>query len=194
MSKLCLAVAFFLLVGSLAAQPAPGSGSIEGRVLDLVTGAPIRKATVILRIRSTELVAGTDAEGQFQFTALPPGTYRVSASKAGYFDRPTRVVVGGGESSAKAEVRLPPQGVITGHTLDEDGDPLPNTNVQLSKSVYQNGRRQWRPFTGGRSNESGEYRISDLKPGRYLVLAAGFRPVPNNRFGKRDMAERAIAT
>jgi hypothetical protein len=102
--------------------------------------------------------------------------------------------VGGGDSSAKAEVRLPPQGVITGHTLDEDGDPLPNTSVQLSKSVYQSGRRQWRRVTGGRSNESGEYRISDLKPGRYLVLAAGFRPVPNNRFGERDMAERAIAT
>ena len=192
MSKFCLAL--LLLVGSLAAQPAPGSGSIDGHVLDLLTGTPLRKARVRLRIGSGELTAETDAEGRFQFFALPPGTYRVSASKAGYFDHGARVVVGSADSSAKAEVQLPLQGVITGHILDEDGDPLPNVNVQLFKSVYQNGRRQWRIVNGVRANEAAEYRISGLKPGRYLVEAFADRPVANNRFGERELKDRPIST
>jgi protocatechuate 3,4-dioxygenase beta subunit len=159
-----------------------------------VTGAPLRKAQVVLYVRPANLVAESDAEGRFQFFALPSGTYRVSASKAGYFNHPTRVAVASGDSSAKVEIRLPAQGVISGHVADEDGDPLPNANVLLFKSVYQSGRRQWRQLNGGHSNAVGEYRIPDLKPGRYLVESTALRPFPNNRFGERDMAERAVAT
>jgi len=50
---------------TLAAQPSPGAGSIEGHVFNSLTGAPVRKATVNLSAPQVRLVADTDAEGRF---------------------------------------------------------------------------------------------------------------------------------
>ena len=68
----------------LTAEP----GSIAGTVLHSVSNSPVRKATVTLIAPKFRLNASTDLEGHYQFTALPPGTYRVVASLAGFADRP----------------------------------------------------------------------------------------------------------
>ena len=104
---------------ALAAQPNPAAGSIEGHVFNSLTGAPLRKATVVLTTPPTmtsqiRLVADTDAEGRFQFIGLPPGTYRLSASHTGFLDRPTRrpIPLGPNDQVTDAEIRLPPQSEI----------------------------------------------------------------------------------
>jgi hypothetical protein len=130
-----LLLAGLLSACTLAAQPKPGAGSIEGHVLNSLTGEPLRKATVIAILTSSpmrQLADDTDAAGKFQFTGLPPGTYKLSASRAGFLDHAAHrpISLAANEDVADSEIRLPPQGVI---------GPRP-------------GRRR-RPFDGQRDSE-----------------------------------------
>jgi hypothetical protein len=177
---------------TLAAQPAPGTGSIEGHVLNSLTGAPVRKATVNLTAPQVRLVADTDAEGRFQFTALPPGNYRLSARHSGFLDRKARRPVPLGQDGhvTDAEIRLPPQGAIAGRVVDEDGDPVGGAMVMISKQVYRDGRKQWARLNGAPANDTGEYRFPNLTPGRYLVEARDQRPMADNRYGDRDLPDK----
>ena len=94
----------YLILGALfatiaaQAQNKPDSGSIEGHVFNTLTSAPVRKATVTLDAvaRGIHLVAETDSEGKFEFTGLPGGGYRLTASRAGFLERRAlnRVVLG----------------------------------------------------------------------------------------------------
>src|SRR5438445_2442975 len=184
---------YFLLAGfvfacTLAAQSNPGAPSIEGHVLNSLTGTPLRKATVVLTAPTAPifLVADTDGEGKFEFIGLPLGTYRLSASRTGFLDRPTRrpIRLGPNDRVTDAEIRLPPQSVIAGRVLDENGDPVDRARVGVFKQIYHNGRRQWdRLNTGMETNDMGEYRISNLTPGRYLLQAYNTRPQMDNRYG-----------
>src|ERR1041385_4745155 len=136
-------LAALISAGLLGAQSDPGAGSIEGQVINLLTSAPVRKATVTLTASEVRLVADTDATGKFQFLALPPGTYRISATRSGFLERPARrvVTVGQGEQVRGAEIRLSPQGTLSGHILDEEGEPVDRARVWIYKQIYQYGRR-----------------------------------------------------
>ena len=68
--------------------------------------------------------------------------------------------------------KLFPQGVITGHVIDEDGEPLANAAVQCMRVGYQCGKRQLLPAGGARANDLGEYRVRELAAGRYYVSAS----------------------
>ncbi|MBC7928449.1 MAG: carboxypeptidase regulatory-like domain-containing protein [Bryobacteraceae bacterium] len=171
----------------LAGQPSPGAGTIEGHVFNSLTSVPVRKATVRLTAPQIGLTAETDSEGKFQFTGLPPGAYQLSASRSGFLERPVRrpIALGPEAHVTDAEIRLPPQGVITGRILDLDGDPADAVRVLAFRQVYRNGRQQWdRLNIVSLTNSTGEYRFADLKPGRYLVQAHNFRPGVDNRYGK----------
>src|SRR5512146_3301540 len=58
-----------------------GTGTISGRVLAADAGAPVRRT--IIRLVSSELgearSAMTDADGKYEFTELPAGSYMVVA-------------------------------------------------------------------------------------------------------------------
>jgi protocatechuate 3,4-dioxygenase beta subunit len=180
-----------LLAASIsAAQPEPGTGSIAGQVVHALTGAPVRKATVVLTAPAApiRLVADTDAEGRFQFLGLPPGTYKLSATRAGFLERSARrpFTLAADAQVTDALIRIPPQSAIAGRILDEEGDPVPNAQVSIFLQLYHDGRRQWeRVNTGNISNDAGEYRFANLTPGRYLVRAVTQRPSPDNRYGVR---------
>jgi hypothetical protein len=130
---------------TLAAQPAPGTGSIEGHVFNLLTGAPVRKATVELQATQIRLSADTDAEGRFQFTALPAGSFSLSAKHPGFLDRVVRrpMAIGQDGHVTDVEIRLPPLSAVSGRILDEDGDPVGGARVTIFRQVYRDGRKQW---------------------------------------------------
>jgi protocatechuate 3,4-dioxygenase beta subunit len=176
---------------TLAAQPKPGAGSIEGHVFNSLTSEPLRKATVTLTTaQMRQLVDDTDAEGKFRFTGLPPGTYKLSASRAGFLDHGARrpISLSSDEDVMDSEIRLPPQGVITGRILDEDNDPAPGTQVFVYKQAYRDGRQRWNIVAGAFANDAGEYRLAKLTPGRYIVSARPQLPPSHNRFGENPKA------
>jgi 5-hydroxyisourate hydrolase-like protein (transthyretin family) len=180
-------LAAFVYACTLAAQPKPGTGSVEGHVFNSVTGAPVRKASVSLMGSQLQvwLTADTDANGRFEFMALPSGAYKLTAKHSGFLDHAARrpIILGEDGHVTDAEIRLPPQGVISGHVLDEDGDPVDAATVTLFHQTYQDGRKQWGQLRSVPINDTGEYRFPNLSPGRYLVQALSQRPIVNNQYG-----------
>jgi hypothetical protein len=73
--------------------------------------------------------------------------------------------------------RLTPHGIITGHVVDEDGDPLQNAQVQLLRTSYVQGHKQFQAFGGGLTNDLGEYRLSGITPGKYFLSATYRSPI-----------------
>jgi len=174
-------------------QPKPGAGSIEGRVRTMA-GMPIKKASVTLTAQGTQnyqiqLTADTDAEGKFEFSSLPAGTYRLSASRPGFQDHAAarNFPISASDRIAGAEIRLPQQSVISGRVFDGDGDSSPNITVLIFKQSYRGGLKHWEVAnTVGTTNENGEYRIPYLAPGRYILRTQKGRSMPENRYDDSD--------
>jgi beta-lactamase regulating signal transducer with metallopeptidase domain/protocatechuate 3,4-dioxygenase beta subunit len=188
---------FFAPPQAPAAQ-APGpavdptqKGSLAGHVTNAVTGEPIKKARVTLtRTGSTGTTAVattdsviTDASGSFEFLNVYPGDCTLIASRPGFTgaerasssSRGTmlRIALGSGEKATDLKLRLPPQGVIAGRVVDENGDPAPNVSVDALRPTYVQGVRRLASagISLSETNDLGEYRIFGLTPGRYYVQA-----------------------
>lgn len=93
--------AFLLLVLSSAAAVA-SEGTLAGRVLD-AAGEPA--AGVHLRVAGTPRVATSDAEGRFDFGAVPAGSWLIEAESARHGRGVAAVAVLAGEV-AEVEIRL----------------------------------------------------------------------------------------
>src|SRR5215469_15779477 len=78
-----VALRLAMLMIALRIGSAQSAGSIEGVVVDSVTGAPIKKATVYIGPVSAGGIP-TDGEGKFLFVDLAPGRYGVYTHKSGY--------------------------------------------------------------------------------------------------------------
>ncbi|MBY0503595.1 MAG: carboxypeptidase regulatory-like domain-containing protein [Bryobacteraceae bacterium] len=190
------------------------SAIISGRVVDSITGEPIRKATVTLvpdtdrgprvarfvngqplaKITTTPGDRGivTDAAGNFR-GQVSPGSYLASAGHARYveyLESAKSVTVTAGET-VSVTLKLNKHGVITGRVLDEDGEPIVRAMVQPLKWVITgglNGQRTLMPQGGGAvsTNDLGEYRLYGLAPGKYLIAAqATYRASLENEAGRQ---------
>src|SRR5579859_2114612 len=78
-----LALSFLLLCGTALAQTS--TTSLQGTVTD-PTGAAVANATVeLVNVDSkTQRDANTDAQGEYRFQFLPPGSYTLTISAAGF--------------------------------------------------------------------------------------------------------------
>lgn len=165
-----------------AQEPPTATGSISGRVLAADTGRPLKRATVLASGGSRQARGTTtDEQGRFRVSGLPAGTYTITASKSGFVDaifgqrRPlqpgTPVPVADGQEVAALDLRLTRGSVITGHVLDEDGEPLARTLVTVQRYQYVRGERQLTPAGADQTDDRGQYRVFGLPPGDYYVSA-----------------------
>lgn len=160
-----------------AQQQPPGVASVEGRVLNQITGEGVRKAIVTLESgegRSMQRWSFiTTPDGTFRAEGLPAGRYRIRSERTGFVARflrePFSVTPGG--TSHAPEIRMMPHAVITGRITDEDGDPVQGASIQASRYQYSAGRRMLMPVSSAGTNDLGEFRMHGLSPGRYIVSA-----------------------
>jgi protocatechuate 3,4-dioxygenase beta subunit len=180
----CLLASGPTLVGQTA------TSSVEGQVVNAVSGAPVKRAAVSLfRSRSLPTAPGqpasasgaatmeTDEQGRFAFRNVSPGGYSLTAQRQGFLAQrqgvgPAAVLmVGENQQIGGVVVRLTPHSVIAGKVLDAGGDPVVGVQVLASW--------QRAPSLGGQAgttNDLGEYRIPGLVAGNYFVMAGTPRP------------------
>src|SRR5277367_6588201 len=166
---------------------------IAGKVVNSVSGEPVRRAVVIARAQDAEhgqsYAAETDAKGQFAIADMAPGSYLVSADRQGFRFQargatgapPPPLKLEPGQEVKDLVLRLIPMGVIAGRVVDEEGDPVGGAQVQAFTTAYINGKKQLNQVTQVRCNEKGEYRLFGLTAGKYFVLAS-----PNNSHGQQQ--------
>ena len=189
--------ALLLLPLALAAQTKPDDPcAVSGQVSNAATGEPVRRALVYLRridmspgVTNIQVsnTGTTDAAGRFAIAGIAPGKYRLSAERSGFITTQygsrgpgkagTLLTLEPGQKSSDLAMRLTPHGVIAGRVLDEEGEPVPSANVQVSRQQYMQGRKQMSRMNGASTNDLGEYRVFGLAPGRYYV-SAETRPNP----------------
>ena len=160
-----------------------GTASISGRVLTGDTNRPLKRARVVVTASGggPGRAAVTDEAGRFQVTALPAGTYTITATKAGFIDGAfgqrravrsgTPIQLADGQRLQNIDFALARGSVITGHILDEDGEPIARTMVQALRYQYVRGERGLAPAGVDQSDDRGQYRIFGLAPGEYVVSA-----------------------
>ena len=158
----------------------PATSSITGRVLSADTGKPVKRAQV--RVSGTGRGGRstiTDDQGIYTVTALGAGSYTVIASKNGFVDaiygqrRPLQagapLELADNQQAANVDPRLIRGGVITGHVLDEDGEPLVRAVVTIQRYQYLQGTRQLTSAGGDQTDDRGMYRVFGLPAGDYYV-------------------------
>ncbi len=131
-------------------------------------------------------VTSTDAEGRYEIKDLPAGRYSISATKSGYVTgqygqrRPTEpgtpIEIADGMAADKLNFTLARGGVIAGHVLDDNGEPIAGVQVAAMRYGFQGGTRRLigSGSEGGndRTDDQGGFRLFGLTPGDYYISAS----------------------
>jgi hypothetical protein len=206
-----------------AAAETEKPGAIRGTVIHAITKEPVRRADVTLQPMMRPggsggagiIIAGgmppgakavTDAEGNFQFTGVTPGTYFLRAERSGFIPAQygsrgrgapgVQLTVRAGQELTGLRIEMTPQAVISGRVFDEEGEPMPNVMVMAihADSAQSAPRRAGRGFTGfggqAQTDDRGQFRLHNLAPGKYILQVTpgrwGGAPVmgPTNESGE----------
>jgi hypothetical protein len=109
-------------------------GTLQGTVTDAVTGNPIAGAVVTFGIRKLK----TDANGLYQYTNLPTGTYTVNVTATGYSSSTTNNVNVSSGSTTTQNVQLNPPTVNTTLAVGSSNGTYGNTTT-LTATLTQAG-------------------------------------------------------
>lgn len=159
-----------------------GTSAITGRVVAADTGRALRHARVVAGGGGRPRAASTDEQGRYRITGLPAGTYTVTAAKSGFVDGAfgqrrssgtgTPVELTDGQQAVTIDIKLARGGIVTGHVLDEEGEPLARAVVTVLRQQYVRGQKQLTTAGADQTDDRGQYRVFGLPPGDYFVSAA----------------------
>jgi hypothetical protein len=167
--------------GKTVSQSSHAGASIVGHVVSSQTGRAMEGVHVrllsIQRSPDNVIVYGAISRqtGQFSIHSIHPGSYLLTAEKVGFVfvpagDKPGEISnalsLQAGQNLTNLKLQMTPRAVISGHVLDEYGDPMAGVPVQVVPAKPD-------PMTNGRytaTDDRGEFRVS-IAPGKYYVKA-----------------------
>jgi hypothetical protein len=165
-------------------------GSVTGRVVNAVTGEPVRGALVGLQNYSrggTSQSVTTDGAGAFAAANLAPGEYFVQVTHANYqgilgLPNPSQIVtVASSQESSGVTLRLMPGGTISGNVLDDGGEPVSGCPVFVLGPGQGGSPAPLTQKGSASTNDKGEYKLDALTADRYLVYARCQESLPVER-------------
>jgi Carboxypeptidase regulatory-like domain len=166
------------LIGLFTAAPGvaqAADGGISGTVTTYPSKTALAGVEVVIYNSSDGYVTATQTEskGSYTVSGLPKAEYKVAfvASEANYITQyyndkstlaaATKVPVNGATVTG-VNAELVAGGEIEGTVTDQYGDPLPETEVQVYNASHD-------LVSTGQSNLDGEYTVSGLAAGSYVV-------------------------
>ena len=125
----------------------------------------------------------TDAEGRFKVDDLKPGRYMATVEHRGFVQsasgkREASILLQPGQGTTDLVFYMQPAAVITGKVTDLDGDPMSNVGISALRVGSALRGRNFHDSGNAVTNDLGEFRIPDLRAGRYTITAnppQGFR-------------------
>ena len=162
-----------LMVYYLTKPAPPLLGVIRGKVTDAETGTPIFQAQVVLSQLPDPLIAVTDENGEYAFSAVEPGLHTLSVQKQGYLLQSVKLMVNPGEThvvdfALEPKVGAPPRGSVTGKVKDRiTGFPIVGARVRVQDVGLED-------FT----DPLGSFFIAGVPQGFHtlVVTAPGYEP------------------
>jgi hypothetical protein len=129
---------------------------------------------------NSQYSAVSENDGSFCFNNVKPGQYTLSGNKTGFLNtnygarEPTEsgktIIVDSGPHDG-ISLALLPQGVIAGRVTDEDDEPVSGAFVNLLMRMSVGGQPRTVRVRGAQSNDLGDFRLGNVSPGTYYLLA-----------------------
>jgi hypothetical protein len=139
----------------------------------------------------------TDNDGGFVFEDVDAARYTLSAERNGFVratygakgqeSQSSQLVLNAGQRMTGVVLKMTPQAMIGGKVTDEDGDALPNAQVQLYRMAWSQGRRQLQPINSSSTLPDGTFLMANLVAGKYYLGATNTQAM---RQGGRDRPGR----
>ena len=147
-----------------------GSGELSGSVRVTGKGTPLAGATVTLTDARGEVTGAaiSDAEGGYVFTGVGSGSYTLVASADRM--RPVASLITVPESGVlHQDIEIAPAVLLAGTARTDSGRPVPDARITVLDAAGN-------VAAVARTDENGEYVVSDLPEGDYTVVASGYPP------------------
>ena len=192
-SRLAAALAVVMVALSVSTTgQVSGTGFIAGQVVDADSGQGIPGATIAFisagpapaagtRVVVRPVGAVTDSQGRFYFAGVVAGRYVIQGQIPGYTlaSATQTFEVTDGERKTDIKVLLRKLGGVSGTVRDDTGAPVVGVEVMALRRSTQGGR----PATlvtasRSRTNDRGEYRMSAIQAGEFLLCACTREPLP----------------
>jgi uncharacterized GH25 family protein len=167
--------------------------TLRGRVVNAAGNQPLKNVRVQFKSADDPkrlYNVTTDAQGQFVFLQVVPGSYRlmvrhnrfvpgIYGQKADAFSEGGLLTLKPGQEVNDLLFRLVPTAAIVGQVVDEDGEPVPGVEVQALVRASRLPTDRDTPPEGGSlapirtavTNDLGQFRLYGLPPGEYFVSA-----------------------
>jgi hypothetical protein len=171
-------LAGFLAYAALADQV------VEGHIVNSVTGVGVPAVRVricpVPRVPAGDYSATTDAQGRFRIEGVKEGEYTASYEAPDFVPVPTPgnvlppFQVAGGSEPVSLELKLHPEGKLSGRVLDATGKPIPNASLWLVRGDRSCKLPSCLPlylYGQSKTNEKGEYALDHVLPGPWLLSA-----------------------
>src|SRR5215469_10446709 len=167
---------------SAVADQSQKTARVAGQVVRADTGEPVKKAQVSLQTHAGDKFSAfrlTDEQGHFSIENIPPGSYDLEVSRNGYVDNEygqkkpggsgAVLTLPAGQHLTDLIFKMVRAASISGHVYDEDGEPVPYAQVICYRASRQPGKEEQIGYQPVITNDLGEFRVFDVKPGRYYV-------------------------
>lgn len=156
---------------------APGSSGQPEPVPDAVVTATVTKKRPVVIAWGT-----TDAQGRYELSGLPEGRVELACNADGFYtqkagDLESRTIARTCPATGTCpptDFELAPASVLEGWLVDSFGEPLADVRLRLRRRSHSGepAQNNWRGTVGTSvSDDRGYFRIWDLRPGAYELLA-----------------------